>query len=153
MRTKKRTYLYLYREFIGEFESATQAAQHANETTMVARNVLSGRCKVTRKGYHYSYTPLTEEEIQQLPIREEKQKNKQQKEKVYKVLYRETENCRWEIESNNTAIFYFPRNRKEKVELLKQFIYKKLTPIWRMQPKARSEMEREFVKDLCKAII
>lgn len=153
MRAKKTTYLYRNREYIGTFPSATQAAQHAGETTMVARNVLSKRCKITRKGYHYSYKPLTQEEMDNLPIREEKQKNKQQKEKVYKVLYRETENCRWEIESNNTAIFYFPRNRKEKVELLKQFIYKKLTPIWRMQPKARSEMEREFVKDLCKAII
>ena len=153
MRAKKTTYLYRNREYIGTFPSATQAAQHAGETTMVARNVLSKRCKITRKGYHYSYKPLTQEEMDNLPIREEKQKPKQQKEKVYKVLYRETENCRWEIESNNTAIFYFPRSRKEKVELLKQFIYKKLTPIWRMQPKARSEMEREFVKDLCKAII
>ena len=153
MRTKKRTYLYLYREFIGEFESATQAAQHAGETTMVARNVLSKRCKQTRKGYHYSYTPLTQEEIDNLPIREEKQPKQQPKEKTYKVLYRETENCRWEIESNNTAIFYFPRSRKEKVEMLKQFIYKKLTPIWRAQPKPLSEMEQEFVKDLCKSIV
>ena len=152
MRAKKRTYLYLYREFIGEFESATQAAQHAGETTMVARNVLSKRCKQTRKGYHYSYKPLSQEEMDNLPIREEKQKQ-QPKEKTYKVLYRETENCQWEIESNNPNLFQFPRNRKEKVEMLKQFIYKKLTPIWRAQPKPLSEMEREFVKDLCKAII
>ena len=154
MRAKKTTYLYKNREYIGTFPSATQAAQHANESTMVARNVLSGRCKVTRKGYHYSYTPLSQEEIDNLPIREEKQKPKQQqKEKTYRTLYRETENCRWEIESNNPNLFQFPRNRKEKVEMLKQFIYKKLTPIWFKQPKPLSEMEQEFVKDLCKSII
>ena len=153
MRAKKTTYLYRNREFIGTFPSTTQAAQHAGETTMVARNVLSKRCKITRKGYHYSYKPLSQEEIDNLPIREEKQPKQQQKEKTYKVLYRETENCRWEIESNNPNLFQFPRNRKEKVEMLKQFIYKKLTPIWFKQPKALSEMEQEFVKDLCKSII
>ena len=153
MRAKKTTYLYKDREYIGTFPSATQAAQHAGETTMVARNVLSKRCKITRKGYHYSYKPLSQEEIDNLPIREEKQPKQQQKEKTYKVLYRETENCQWEIETNNPNLFQFPRNRKEKVEMLKQFIYKKLTPIWRAQPKPLSEMEQEFVKDLCKSII
>ena len=153
MRAKKTTYLYKDREYIGTFPSATQAAQHAGETTMVARNVLSKRCKITRKGYHYSYKPLSQEEIDNLPIREEKQPKQQQKEKTYKVLYRETENCQWEIETNNPNLFQFPRNRKEKVEMLKQFIYKKLAPIWRAQPKPLSEMEQEFVKDLCKSII
>ena len=71
MRAKKTTYLYKDREYIGTFPSATQAAQHAGETTMVARNVLSKRCKITRKGYHYSYTPLSQEEIDNLPIRED----------------------------------------------------------------------------------
>lgn len=154
MRQKKTTYLYRNREYIGTFPSATQAAQHARETTMVARNVLSKRCKITRKGYHYSYTPLSEEEIQQLPIREEKQKPKQQpKEKVYKTTYREVDGFRFEVEPNNPNLFQFPRNRKGKVELLKTFIFAKMEKHWSTIPRNVAVLQKQFVKDLCKSII
>lgn len=153
MRQKKVTYLYKDRQFIGEFESATQAAQHAGETTMVARNVLSKRCKITRKGYHYSYRPLSEEEMQQLPIREEKQPKQQQKEKTYKTTYREVDGFRFEVEPNNPNLFQFPRNRKGKVELLKQFIFTHMEKHWSTIPRNVAVLQKQFVKDLCNSIV
>lgn len=154
MRKPKKTYLYRYNEYIGEFPSLLKAAQYANEDTQRASNVIRGLVRQTRNGYFYSYSQLTSEQISNLP--REKEENHTQptiKQRTYNTTHRILDNdIEIEADPRNLNIFQFPRTRKEKVNLLKKFIYKKLIPIWQTQNKRQSTLEKEFIKDLLGAI-
>lgn len=148
--TNKTTYLYQYQNFIGKFDTLLKAAEKANETPMIAYNVIGGKTKQTRKGYFYSNHQLSEEEIQKLKKEKEPTEQKNIENKYKK--YRELNGYQFIITSNNTNLFEFPRSRKDKVKLLKLYIYKNMMDAWQKKPKNIVTLEKEFVKEICTAL-
>jgi len=124
----KKTFLYKNGEYVGEFDTITAAAKAAKESVATARGILSGNKKISKQGYFYSLTKLTDEEINKLPIVEE------------------------EYDEEEDEGFYFGRGKKKKIEELKTFIITKLTPVWRQQSKQRTILEKRYLQQLLESI-
>ena len=66
MKAKQRTFIYKNGEFVAEKPSAVEAAQYANVSPMVVKNIVSTNQKVTKKGWTFSYKPLSLDELEEI---------------------------------------------------------------------------------------
>ena len=111
MKTKCKTFIYRYGEFVAEKPSAVEAAQYANVTPMVVKNIVSTKQKVTRKGWTFSYKPLSLDAKRQL----------QKEEKIEKArngCTKDIGNSTFEVDCKDGRVFDIPRSDQAKKDAI-----------------------------------
>ena len=140
MKKPIKTYLYHNRQFVGAYDSITEAAIAGGESLPTARQIIQGKAKISKKGNVYTTNELTDEEIQRLPIKEQRFNNDCKVHVSNKIEY--------EVPCSDHKVFYLPRNREGKLMMLKKFIYKEMEYKWATQPIQITSLQRRFLQEI-----
>lgn len=116
MKTKCKTYIYKNGEFVTEKPSAVEAAQYANVSTMLVKNIVSTKQKITRKGWTFSYKPLSFDELEEIKrICAKRQLQKEEKiEKTRNGCTKDIGNLTFEVDCKDGRVFDIPRSDQAK---------------------------------------
>ena len=144
-RGKKPIKVWVYRNYqlIKECQSMAEAAASTLENTTTVRTYLDQQ-KATRKGYVFVSEPLTEEEMQHMPIKEEK-KYEPRANSNCKV---ELGNLELEVECSNHQVFHLERSKEARKAQLREFIYTKLHTYWLTVPQTVSLLDKRFLQEI-----
>ena len=145
MRGKKPKKVWVYKDYqlVRECQSMAEAAAATRENTTTVRTYLD-KPKATRKGYVFVSEPLTEEEMQHMPIKEEK-----------KYKPRANSNCKvelgsleLEVECSNHQVFHLERSKEARKAQLRKFIYNQLRTYWLTVPQKVSLLDKRFLQEI-----
>lgn len=145
MKKPIKTYLYHNRQFVGAYDSITEAAVAGGETLPTARHVILGKTKITQKGNVYTTHPLTDEEIQKLPIKEQRFNGGCKVHVSNRIEY--------EVPCRDHKVCYQPRSREGKLMMLKKFIYNQMDYKWKTQPIQITELQKKFLQELFDSLL
>lgn len=152
MKPKKSVYLYQDQEFLGFFQSITEASKYTKESPNVILDVLEGKRQITRKGFHYSTKELTEEERNKLPIKKILKKDKEYKPR-YNAECKEISNgFEYEVSCADHNVTYQARNKEERIKQFKYFLYSKLHSHWLTVPKQISNLEKIYINEFLESL-
>ena len=143
-RGKKPIKVWVYKnyELIKECQSMAEAAASTLENTTTVRTYLD-QPKATKRGYVFVSEPLTEEEMQHMPIKEEKQELRANSN--CKV---ELGNLEIEVECSSHQVFHLERSKEARKAQLRQFIYTKLHTYWLTVPQTVSLLDKRFLQEI-----
>lgn len=144
-RGKKPIKVWVYKDYqlVRECKSLTEAAASTSESIATVRTYLD-KPKATKKGYVFVSEPLTEEEMQHMPIKEEK-KYEPRANSNCKV---ELGNLELEVECSDHQVFHLERSKEARKAQLRQFIYSKLHTYWLTVPQKVSLLEKRFLQEI-----
>lgn len=140
MKPKIKTYLYHNRQFVGAYDTITEAAVAGGETLPTARQVILGKTKITKKGNVYTTKELSEEEIQSLPIKEQRFNGDCKVHVSNRIEY--------EVPCSDHKVCYIPRTKEGKIMMLKKFIWSQMDYKWKTQPIQITELQKKFLQEL-----
>ena len=138
MKKKKKTYAYLNQEFKVAANSAAEAAMKASVATAVVYQILKQERICTKQGWHFSDHELTDEEIEQLPI---KDNHHQAEVKDAIGCNKDKKDCQ------DISVFDFPRSRERKVDEFKTFIFTIFRERWMLIDKKVAQLEKAYIKE------
>ena len=138
MKEKKKTYAYLNQEFKFAANSAAEAARKASVATAVVYQILKQERICTKQGWHFSDHELTDEEIEQLPI---KDNHHQAEVKDARGCDKEKNDCQ------DMMLFDFPRSKEEKLDEFKTFLYTIFRDRWMLIDKKVAQLEKAYIKE------
>lgn len=138
MKEKKKTYAYLNQEFKFVADSASEAARKASVATAVVYQILSCLRICTKQGWHFSDHELTDEEIEQLPI---KDNHHQAEVKDARGCDKDKKDCQ------DMMLFDFPRSKEEKVDEFKTFLYTIFRERWMLIDKKVAQLEKAYIRE------
>lgn len=152
MKKPKAVYAYLNKEPIGRFNSIKEAAERTNLTSATVGNIARGKQKVsTSNGYYFSFKKLTQDEIEYIPMKE----NKEELEYVKvdgKSCRKVVDKCSYEVDCNNKQVCFFPRSKQAKIQDFKKFIYSKMYDRWMLIPQKVATLERVYINEFLNAM-
>ena len=127
---KVQVHVYRNREYIGKYQSIVEAGQRAGITPATVRQILLGNQECTRQGYYFAYDKLSDEEVDELPIRDTMPSKEGMVRHDGRSCRKLVEESVYEVDCANPQVFYQPRSRKEKIdEFLDKQIGKNKLPI------------------------
>ena len=138
MKKKKKTYAYLNQEFKFVADSASEAARKSSVATSVVYQILKKQRLCTKQGWHFSDHELTDEEIEQLPI---KCNHHQAEVKDARGCDKDKKDCQ------DMMLFDFPRSKEEKVDEFKTFIFTIFRERWMLIDKKVAQLERAYIRE------
>lgn len=138
MKKKKKTYAYLNQEFKFVADSAAEAAMKASVATSVVYQILKQERICTKQGWHFSDHKLTDEEIEQLPI---KCNHHQAEVKDARGCDKDKKDCQ------DMMLFDFPRSKEEKVDEFKSFLFTIFRERWMLIDKKVAQLEKAYIKE------
>ena len=138
MKKKKKTYAYLNQEFKFAANSAAEAAMKASVATAVVYQILKQERICTKQGWHFSDHELTDEEIEQLPI---KDNHHQAEVKDARGCDKDKKDCQ------DMMLFDFPRSKEEKVDEFKKFLYTLFRERWMLIDKKVAQLEKAYIRE------
>ena len=138
MKKKKKTYAYLNQEFKFAANSAAEAARKASVATAVVYQILKQERICTKQGWHFSDHELTDEEIEQLPI---KDNHHQAEVKDARGCNKDKKDCQ------DMMLFDFPRSKEKKVDEFKTFLYTIFRDRWMLIDKKVAQLEKAYIKE------
>ena len=138
MKKKKKTYAYLNQEFKFAADSAAEAARKASVATAVVYQILKQERICTKQGWHFSDHELTDEEIEQLPI---KDNHHQAEVKDARGCDKDKKDCQ------DMMLFDFPRSKEKKVDEFKTFLYTIFRDRWMLIDKKVAQLEKEYIRE------
>ena len=138
MKEKKKTYAYLNKEFKFAANSAAEAARKASVATAVVYQILKQERICTKQGWHFSDHELTDEEIEQLPI---KDNHHQAEVKDARGCNKDKKDCQ------DMMLFDFPRSKEGKVDEFKTFLYTIFRNRWMLIDKKVAQLEKAYIRE------
>ena len=138
MKEKKKTYAYLNQEFKFAANSAAEAAMKASVATAVVYQIIKQERICTKQGWHFSDHELTDEEIEQLPI---KDNHHQAEVKDAIGCNKDKKDCQ------DMMLFDFPRSKEEKVDEFKTFLYTIFRERWMLIDKKVAQLEKAYIRE------
>ena len=138
MKKKKKTYAYLNQEFKFAANSAAEAARKASVATAVVYQILKQERICTKQGWHFSDHELTDEEIEQLPI---KDNHHQAEVKDARGCNKDKKDCQ------DMMLCDFPRSKEKKVDEFKTFLYTIFRERWMLIDKKVAQLEKAYIKE------
>lgn len=143
MKEKKKTYAYLNQEFKFAANSAAEAARKASVATAVVYQILSKQRLCTKQGWHFSDHKLTDEEIKQLPI----------KDNHHQAEVNDARGCdKDKKDCQDMMLFDFPRSKEEKVDEFKTFLFTIFRERWMLIDKKVAQLEKAFIREFLDSI-
>lgn len=122
MKEKRPVHAYKENQYLGHFESLADASRYTKDSPNAILDVIQGKRKLTRKGYHYSQTKLTEEEINDIQT------------------------------VNNKQLTYQARSKEQRIKDFKFFLYNKLNTHWQTISKPMANLERIYIEEFLESI-
>lgn len=138
MKEKKKTYAYLNQEFKFAANSAAEAARKASVAMAVVYQILSKQRPCTKQGWHFSDHELTDEEIEQLPI---KDNHHQSEVKDARGCDKDKKDCQ------DMMLFDFPSSRERKVDEFKSFLFTIFRERWMLIDKRVAQLEKAYIRE------
>ena len=135
MKEKKKTYAYLNQEFKFAANSASEAARKASVAMAVVYQILKQERICTKQGWHFSDHKLTDDEIEQLPIKDNHQVNDA------RGCNKDKKDCQ------DMMLFDFPRSKEEKVDEFKTFLYTIFRERWMLIDKKVAQLEKAYIRE------
>ena len=135
-----------------KFDSMNEAALAMGEHPATLRNAaVDGR--ITKKGYLYSFNQLTVNEVDEKFNAREKmiasyKKNQPKEERANAVCKEFIGSQEFTVDCSNRQITYIPRNRKDRITLLKKLIWTHLQDRWMYLPTKVANIERRAYQEL-----
>lgn len=143
MKQKRKTYAYLNQEFKFVADSASEAARKASVATAVVYQILKQERICTKQGWHFSDHELTDEEIEQLPI---KCNHHQAEVKDARGCNKDKNDCQ------DMMLFDFPRSKEDKVDEFKSFLFTIFRERWMLIDKRVAQLEKAFIREFLDSI-
>jgi hypothetical protein len=140
-------HVYLNREYLGKFNSIVEAGQRASVTPSTVRQILMGNQECTKQGFYFSYDKLSDEEVEQLPIRDTMPSKEGFVRHDGRSCRKLVEESVFEVDCAKPQVFYQPRSKKERIDELKNFIFTKLHDRWMIVPKNIATLERQYIRE------
>lgn len=138
MKEKKKTYAYLNQELKFITPTASEAARKASVATAVVYQILKQERICTKQGWHFSDHELTDEEIEQLPI---KCNHHQAEVKDARGCDKDKKDCQ------DMMLFDFPRSKEEKVDEFKSFLFTIFRERWMLIDKKVAQLEKAYIRE------
>lgn len=138
MKKKKKTYAYLNQELKFITPTASEAARKASVATAVVYQILKQERICTKQGWHFSDHELTDEEIEQLPI---KCNHHQAEVKDARECDKDKKDCQ------DMMLFDFPRSKEEKVDEFKSFLFTIFRERWMLIDKKVAQLEKAYIRE------
>lgn len=138
MKQKRKTYAYLNQEFKFVADSAAEAAMKASVATAVVFQILRKQRPCTKQGWHFSDHRLTDEEIEQLPI---KDNHHQAEVKDARGCDKDKNDCQ------DMRLFDFPRSKEGKVDEFKTFLFTMFQERWMLIDKKVAQLEKAYIRE------
>lgn len=133
------TWVYKNRKLIGQFNSIADAANHTKDTKTSAALIIYGKSKMSKRGYIYSRVPLSEEEIQKLPLYERHNNDCKEQLSPKQVIT---------VDCTDRQVFFLERSREGRKKQLEQFITNHLEYRWMTCNQKVAKLEQRFVREL-----
>ena len=140
MKGIRKTYIYKDGEFVIEKPSAAEAAQYAKVSPMIVKNIVTTKQKVTRKGWTFSYEPLSLQELEEIQQICKNREEKQQR----KIEERDKEE---ELDNDE---FYIPRSYKERKDIIMSLYLAELKGC--RYSKTISSMKYQYMRELLNSL-
>lgn len=137
MKGKKKTYAYLNQELKFITPTAAEAASKASVATAVVYQILSKQRLCTKQGWHFSDHELTDEEIEQLPI----------KCNHHQAEVKDARGCDKDKKDCQDMMFGFPRSKEDKVDEFKTFLYTIFRERWMLIDKKVAQLEMAYIRE------
>lgn len=137
MKEKKKTYAYLNQELKFITPTALEAARKASVATAVVYQILSKQRLCTKQGWHFSDHELTDEEIEQLPI----------KCNHHQAEVKDARGCDKDKKDCQDMMFGFPRSKEEKVDEFKSFLFTIFRERWMLIDKKVAQLEMAYIRE------
>lgn len=137
MKGKKKTYAYLNQELKFITPTAAEAASKASVATAVVYQILSKQRLCTKQGWHFSDHELTDEEIEQLPI----------KDNHHQAEVKDARGCDKDKKDCQDMMFGFPRSKEEKVDEFKSFLFTIFRERWMLIDKKVAQLEMAYIRE------
>lgn len=147
MKEKRPVYVYKDNEYIGHFASMTEASKYTKECGNVIGDVLEGKRKLTRKGFHYTEKELTQEEINKLPKRKELKKDKEYTPRYNSECKQISNGFEYSVSCADHRVTYQARSKEERIKQFKYFLFNKLYTHWLTVPKAQVNLEKVYINE------
>ena len=138
MKGKKKTYAYLNQELKFITPTALEAARKASVATAVVYQILKQERICTKQGWHFSDHELTDEEIEQLPI---KDNHHQAEVKDARGCNKDKNDCQ------DMMLFDFPRSKEEKVDEFKSFLFTIFRERRMLIDKRVAQLEKAYIRE------
>lgn len=138
MKEKKKTYAYLNQELKFITPTAAEAARKTSVATAVVYQILKQERICTKQGWHFSDHELTDEEIEQLPI---KCNHHQAEVKDARGCDKDKKDCQ------DMRLFDLPRSKESKVDEFKKFLYTLFRDRWMLIDKRVAQLEKEYIRE------
>ena len=137
MKEKKKTYAYLNQELKFITPTAAEAARKTSVATAVVYQILKQERISTKQGWHFSDHELTDEEIEQLPIKD----NHQAEVKNARGCDKDKKDCQ------DMRLFDLPRSKESKVDEFKAFLYTIFRNRWMLIDKKVAQLEKAYIRE------
>ena len=137
MKGKKKTYAYLNQELKFITPTALEAARKASVATAVVYQILKQERICTKQGWHFSDHELTDDEIEQLPI----------KDNHHQAEVKDARGCGKDKNDCQDMLFDFPRSKEEKVDEFKTFLYTIFRERWMLIDKKVAQLEKAYIRE------
>lgn len=137
MKGKKKTYAYLNQELKFITSTASEAARKASVATAVVYQILSKQRLCTKQGWHFSDHELTDDEIEQLPI----------KCNHHQAEVNDARGCDKDKKDCQDMLFDFPRSKEEKVDEFKSFLFTIFRERWMLIDKKVAQLEKAYIRE------
>lgn len=144
-KNSKKVYLYLNKEYIGEFNSIQDAAKRCGvsyETLRCAYN----KGTTIKDGFLPSKTELSEEEIQNLSPSTDNKTTDEKKEWTVKPSF--ADNIEYKVHCKDKLVCHLERARDKRVDQLKSFIWNKMWDRWTTINPKLATLEKQFVNEI-----
>ena len=157
MKQKVPVHVYCNQEYLGKAESITEAANKANVTQSTIYAILKAKVKrkTTKNGYYFSYDQLSEEEMLQLPIKATYNKENEDvgyTKHVGKGCKQIVNKQEYEVNCNNPMVTYQARNKKERIQHFKTFLFNRFRERWLVIPKSAATLEQIYIKEFLNSL-
>ena len=147
MRQNREVYCYQHREYITKTESVKGAANLANTSTTTVNKIIKGTLDSTSDGWVFTTEPLTPEEMQHMPD-SYRLKEKPNLTRIGKNCYKQVKKQLYDVPCKTGLVTYIPRNKEERVKMLKRLINAKLHYRWMTIPEKVATLEQQMFNEL-----
>ena len=147
MRKTIPVFVYQNQEYLGKYDSIGLAAKRGGTTPATVSNIMYGRAKkpYTQQGFSFSLQPLTDEEREKLPVIDTvKQGYTRVDGRACKQI---VEDAVYDVDCKNPQVCYLQRNRRDRVEEFKTFLFTKFRERWLIIPKQVATLERQYIRE------
>lgn len=149
---KVQVHVYHNQDYKGKYQSIVEAANRAGVTPSTVRQILLGNQECTRQGFVFTYNQLTDEEREELPIRDTLPTKDGFIRHDGRSCRKLVEDAVYEVNCYDGHVTYLGKTKEAKIEQFKNFLFTKFHDRWMIIPKGVATLERQYIREFLNSI-